>query len=63
MAKLPLCIITTESRVCYPTYTTKNHSHSVEAHFQDGTQRVLLSFLHINVINTVVMDDHYKITS
>ena len=59
---LPLCIFPTKSRCYYPTYRTKNGWRSVDAHFQDGAGSVLLSVLHIKVVNAVVMYKHYKIT-
>jgi len=42
---------------------TKNCSRSIAADFQDGAAIVSLSFLHLKVVNAVVMYNHYKITS
>jgi len=53
MAILPLCVITTKSRFYYLTYRTKICSRYVDAHFQEGTRSVSLSFLRINVVNTL----------
>ena len=63
MASPPLCVITTKLRFYYPTYRTKDFWCSVDAHFEDGTRSISLSFLRIKVINTVVMYNHCEITS
>jgi len=54
MATLPLCIITTESDVYYPTHRTNNCWRSVDDHYQDGTRSLSLSFVCIKVFNTLL---------
>ena len=58
-----LCIATIILLLKYPTNKTKNRGHSIDTQFHDGAGSVSLSFLHLKVVNAVVMYNHYKITS
>lgn len=55
---LSVCIAITKSLLNYPTYKTKNNWHSVDAHFQNGVERVSLPLLLIKAVNILFIYVH-----
>ena len=60
LSMLLLCITTTKLLLNCQTNKTKNCWSSVDAHFQDGAEMVLLSLLPIKGGNTSIMCIHYQ---
>jgi len=57
-----LCITANKSRSNYVSNKTKNHQHSVDAHFQNGAETVHLPLLPIKAANTAIILNYYQMT-
>ena len=57
-----LCITASKSISNYVTYKTKNCWSSVDAHFQNGAETVLLPLLPIKAANTAIILNYYQLS-